>query len=520
MSPAITVKQAAKKKAHPATQTLRPSSHASSKNLLLVSPATPGTFWSFAHVMSLISRKAAYPPLGLLTVAAMFPREWKLKVVDLNVSRLSDADIATADYVLISAMIVHAESVREIVRRCRQHGKPVIGGGPLFTTGGEKFPEVEHVVAGEAEDVVPVLIEDMRSGKVKPSYAAPERPVLSSTPLPRWDLIRLRDYATMAVQFSRGCPFNCEFCDIIEMYGRVPRIKDPGQMIRELDALLDAGWNNDIFIVDDNFIGHPRMAKALLREIISWRERRRVKSGFLTEASLNLVDIPDMLDLMVKAGIRRVFIGIESPQPESLMECNKVQNTRRDMMQSVRKIQNAGIEVMGGFIVGFDNDGPDVFERQWRFIQESGIATAMVGMLTALPQTQLYTRLKREGRLLVESTGNNVDAILNFVPRLDRDLLIDGYRRLVKQLYTPEAFYRRARTFLHNYRPLGRHRGVAYDDLKAFLKSLWIMGCRHSGRRAYFKFLTQSLLFHPRSFPDAVRLAILGFHFRRVAAEV
>jgi radical SAM superfamily enzyme YgiQ (UPF0313 family) len=228
--------------------------------LLLISPATPATFWSFAHVMSIISRKAAYPPLGLLTVATMFPREWELKLIDLNVSRLSDADIAGADFVLISAMLVHAESVRRIVDRCGHHRTPVIGGGPLFTTGRERFPEVEHVVIGKSEDVVPALVEDMKAGKVKGTYSAPKRPELSRTPIPRWDLIRLKDYATMAVQFSRGCPFNCEFCDIIEMYGRVPRIKEPDQMIRELDALLDAGWDDDIFIVDDNFIGHPRRA--------------------------------------------------------------------------------------------------------------------------------------------------------------------------------------------------------------------------------------------------------------------
>ncbi len=488
--------------------------------LLLLSPATPGTFWSFAHVMSLISRKAAFPPLGLLTVAAMFPREWQLKVVDLNVSPLSDADIAWADYVLISAMRVHAESVGEIVARCGQQSKTMIGGGPLFSTGRELFPQVQHVVIGEAEDVMPALIADMQAGQLHPTYQSPHKPELAGTPIPRWDLIRLRDYATMAVQFSRGCPFNCEFCDIIQMYGRTPRIKQPSQLIAELDALLDAGWSDDIFIVDDNFIGHPRMAKALLREIVAWRQRRGAKLAFTTEASLNLVDIPEMLELMVQAGIRRLFIGIESPQTESLVECGKVQNTRCDMMQAVRKIQDAGIEAMGGFIVGFDNDGPDVFERQWRFIQRSGIVTAMVGMLNAVPQTRLYARLKQEGRLLVESAGNNVDAVLNFVPRLDRDLLIEGYRRLVKRLYSPEAFYRRARTFLRNYRPPARLRGVVRGEINAFVKSLWVIGCRHSGRRQYWKFLTQSLLLHPRAFPDAVRLAILGFHFRRVAEQL
>ncbi|MEE9296158.1 MAG: B12-binding domain-containing radical SAM protein [Phycisphaerae bacterium] len=488
--------------------------------VLLVSPATPDTFWSFKYALRFISRKSAYPPLGLLTVAAMLPAEWKFRLVDLNVSRLTDADIDWADYVLISAMIVHADSCHRIVARCRAKSKTIIAGGPLFTTGHEQFPEIQHFVLGEAEHIMPALIEDMSSGNLKAIYQDPHKPDLTSTPVPRWDLIRFKDYAAMAVQLSRGCPFDCEFCDIIVMYGRVPRVKTPAQMVKELDALVDAGWKSEIFIVDDNFIGNKAKVKALLKELVAWRERRAVGVSFLTEASLNLADAPELLDLMVRAGFTKVFIGIESPDEDSLLECRKVQNTRRDLIASVRKIQNAGMEVMGGFIVGFDNDKRSIFEQQRRFIQEAGVVTAMVGLLTALPETRLFSRLKKEGRILHQSTGNNLDAVLNFIPKLDREVLIEGYRSLLQHLYTPKVYYRRALTFLSEYRPQGSQVRPRWNEIVAFGKSLWVMGFWARGRREYWKYVTKALLFHRRSFTQAMGLAITGHHFRKVVANL
>lgn len=489
-------------------------------NILLVSPPTPASFWSYKHALPLISKKAAFPPLGLLTVAAMLPDEWKLQLVDLDVRRLRHKDIERADYVLLSAMIVQADAAREVIRRCEELGKPVIGGGPLFTTGHERFPELRHVVLGEAEHVMPELIEDMRRGALQAVYQSSARPALDETPVPRWDLINFKHYASMSVQFSRGCPFNCEFCDIIEMYGRTPRVKAPEQVIRELDALVAAGWRESVFIVDDNFIGHKVKAKALLRRLIDWQRLRRVPMPLTTEASLNLVDDPELLDLMVRAGFMQVFVGIETVDERSLLECAKVQNTNRDMLDAVRTIQNAGMEVMGGFIVGFDNDDRGVFERMRTFIEESGVVTAMVGLLTALPQTQLFKRLEQEGRLLRESTGNNLDAILNFAPKLDRDVLISGYRSLVRRLYAPRSYYRRALNFLEAYRPQGPRRGPTFVELRAFVRSLWVLGVATRGRRAYWMYLVKSWLFHRDKFSDAMRLAILGFHFRRVAATV
>jgi len=489
-------------------------------NILLVSPAAPDTFWSFRHVVHFLGKKAAYPPLGLLTVAAMLPREWSIRLVDLNVTSLRDADLAWADYVMLSAMIVHEESARKIVARCRRNDKPVIAGGPLFTTGHERFPEITHFVLGEAENIMPALVADMRTGRVQPLYQNAYKPNLNITPVPRWDLIRLADYVTMAVQFSRGCPFDCEFCDIVAVYGRVPRVKGLDQFLGELDALWTAGWRDTVFVVDDNFIGHKSKAKALLRELVAWQARHARPLPMLTEASLNLADDAELLDLMVSAGFKKVFIGVETPDEASLAECGKVQNTRRDMLDAVRTIQRAGLEVMGGFILGFDNDRHGVFERQRRFIQEAGVVTAMVGLLTALPRTRLFARLRDEGRLLGESTGNNLDAVLNFVPRMDRETLVSGYRRLVQRLYAPNAYYRRALTFLRTYRPHGPRAPLTRPQMWAFLRSLWVLGVRTRGRLAYWHYFVRSLVFHPRAFAQAMELAIMGYHFRKIVAQI
>ncbi len=488
--------------------------------ILLVSPRTPDTFWSFKHALRFVSKRASMPPLGLLTVAALLPKTWELKLVDLNVERLREPDLLWADYVMIGAMLVQRESVREIVARCRALGKTVIAGGPLFTTGHEAFPEIEHFVLGEAEEVMPRVVADLEAGTLQPVYRAPRWPLLEKLPVPRWDLIQLRRYVTMAVQFSRGCPFDCEFCDIIVMNGRVPRTKTPGQLVEELEALRRAGWNDMVFIVDDNFIGDRRRTRALLDALIEWRQRTRTKIGFLTEASVNLADDPALCRQMVAAGFKKVFVGIETPSMEALEECRKRQNRGRDLVAAVATLQRAGLEVMGGFIVGFDNDPPDIFRRQFEFIQRSGVATAMVGLLTALPQTRLWQRLKREGRLEAESSGNNTDAALNFRPKLSREYLVAGYRELVRRLYEPGNYYQRIRTFLRNHRPAGPGRLPNRADLMAFVKSLWILGVRHRGRLDYWRLLLGTLVKRPRQFPVAIELAILGYHFRCVASSV
>jgi radical SAM superfamily enzyme YgiQ (UPF0313 family) len=488
--------------------------------VLLVSAATPDTFWSFKHVLPFVLRRAAFPPLGLLTVAGMLPKDWQLRLVDLNTTRLRDVDIEWADYVFLSAMIVQADSAREVAARCRSKQTTVIAGGPLFTTSHARFPEIHHFVLGEAENVVPALVSDMESGSLKASYSSSSRPDITRTPVPRWDLIKLSRYVIMPLQFSRGCPFNCEFCDIIVMNGRTPRTKSPGQMIEELESLIAAGWQERVFIVDDNFIGNKVKAKAFLRALISWRKHRDVRVSFTTEASLNLGDDQELLDLMAEAGFNQVFVGIESPDEESLIECEKVQNTQRDLVAAVKKIQNSGLEVMGGFIVGFDSDTVGIFDRQSSFIERSGIVTAMVGLLMALPETRLFSRLKQEDRIVHDSTGNNVDGVLNFVPRLDREYLVRGYCLLVKRLYAPDAYYRRILTFLREYRPRGPSLRPTVRDCLALIRSFWVMGICTPGRRAYWKFVAKVMLFHRRLLHLAMTLAIMGHHFRRVAATI
>jgi radical SAM superfamily enzyme YgiQ (UPF0313 family) len=488
--------------------------------ILLISPQTPDTFWSFKHALRFVSKKASMPPLGLLTVAAMLPGDWNLRLVDLDVERLSDDDLIWADHVMIGAMLVQQSSVHELVERCRQLNKSVIAGGPLFTTGHESFPEIQHFVLGESEELIAQLVQDMRAGALQRFYQTQHRPGLALTPTPRWDLINLRNYATMSVQFSRGCPFDCEFCDIIVMNGRVPRTKSAPQLVGELEALRRRGWDDMVFIVDDNFIGNKRRTKELLHAIIEWRGRTGAKMGFLTEASVNLADDPELSRLMVKAGFKKVFVGIETPSVEALAECRKLQNRNRDLVASVKALQAAGLQGMGGFIVGFDSDTQDIFKRQFDFIQRSGVATAMVGLLTALPQTRLWKRLQGEGRLESKSSGNNTDGMLNFTPRLNREFLVTGYRELMRKLYEPATYYQRIRTFLKSHRPTGPRLRVSRADFIAFLKSFWVLGVRHRGRFAYWRFLWSTLIKRPRQFPQAMELAILGHHFRCVAARL
>jgi radical SAM superfamily enzyme YgiQ (UPF0313 family) len=489
-------------------------------NVLLLYPPTPETFWSFKHVLPFVSKRSTFPPLGLLTAAALLPAEWDLRLVDLNVEALSDDDLRWADYVMLSAMIVHQAAVGALVDRCRQFSKPVIAGGPLFSTGRESFPQIQHFVLGEVEDIMPQVIQDLRAGTLRPIYAASERPDITRSPVPRWDLIELRHYVTMAVQFSRGCPFDCEFCDIPSMSGHLPRTKTPGQLVAELEQLRRLGWKDMVFVVDDNFIGNKKQTKALLRELIEWRNRTRAPIGFLTEASANLADDPELCDLMVRAGFKKVFVGIETPSTQSLEECRKLQNCHRDLSETVKVLQEAGLEVMGGFIVGFDHDGPDIFKRQFDFIQRSGVVTAMVGLLNALPQTRLHRRLMKEGRLESDTTGNNTEARLNFRPKLSRDFLIDGYRDLMKRLYQPRHYYQRIRTFLKRQKPCGPRLRLSRPDLEAFVKSLWLLGIWHRGRLAYWRLLVTALLRCPRQFPKAMELAIMGHHFRRVANDL
>src|SRR2546427_7681866 len=328
--------------------------------VLLVNPEFPETYWSFRHALPFEGKRCAFPPLGLLTVPALLPSSWERKLVDLNVRKLKAADIEWADMVFATAMLVQKDSLKEVVKRCKARGKRVVLGGPYVTTTIEDLPEADHIFLGEAETTLPLFIEDLARGEAKRVYQASERPPLSATPLAHFHLANLKRYSAMSVQYSRGCPFSCEFCDIIEIYGRVPRTKSNQQMLAEFDALRDLRWPGTVFIVDDNFIGNKKNVRQLMPALAEWQERNGFPFSLLTEASVNLADDDDLLRGMQRASFRRVFLGIETPVEESLKEAQKSQN-RGNLLDSVKKIQSYGMEVMGGFIVGFDKDPADIF---------------------------------------------------------------------------------------------------------------------------------------------------------------
>src|SRR5205809_2602657 len=411
--------------------------------VLLINPEFPDTYWSFRHALPFEGKRCAFPPLGLMTVSALLPNTWERRMIDLNVRKLKSADIEWADMVFATAMLVQKDSLREVVKRCKARGKKLVLGGPYVTTTIEDLPEADHIFLGEAETTLPQFIEDLARGEAKQWYQAVERPPLSATPLAHFHLVNRKRYSAMSVQYSRGCPFSCEFCDIIEIYGRVPRTKSNQQMLAEFDALRELGWRGTLFIVDDNFIGNKKNVRQLLPELARWQKEHGYPFSLITESSLNLADDEPLLASMREAGFRRVFIGIETPVEESLHEAQKSQN-RGDLLSSVKKIQNYGIEVMAGFIVGFDNDPIDIFERQIDFIRKSAIPLAMVGLLNALPETQMWKRLEREGRLLGEASGNNTTCTFNFKTRMDPALLIQGYQTIMRTIYSPREYYQRA----------------------------------------------------------------------------
>ena len=489
--------------------------------VLLLSPEFPDTFWSFRHALGFIGKRAPSPPLGLLTVAAMLPRDWEARLVDLNVRRLADADLAWADCAFVSAMTVQRPSAREVIARCRAAGVKVVAGGPLFTAEHDDFPEVDHFVLNEAELTLGPFLEDLAAGRARRLYATGEFADLSHTPVPAWRLAERGRYAMMSVQYSRGCPFNCEFCNVTALLGRRPRIKSVAQIIAELDGLYALGWRQSIFFVDDNLIGNrARLKSELLPALIAWRRDKR-GLPFVTEASINLADDEDLTRMMVEAGFDTVFVGIETPDDVSLAECGKQQNRRRDLVADVKRLQRAGLQVQAGFIVGFDSDTPTCFQRLVDFIQDSGIATAMVGLLQAPPGTLLHERLRQSGRIRERMSGDNVDGTTNIVPIMDLESLRAGYRSVLRRIYAPEAYYRRIRTFLREYRPPRLKGEIGPRHLLTSLRTLWRstyrLGFLGRERLHYWRMFVWTLVRRPRSLPMAITLAITGYHFRRIA---
>lgn len=485
-------------------------------NVLLLYPEFPDTFWSFKHALKFAHKRASSPPLGLLTVAAMLPAEWGRRLVDLNVTRLQEADLVWADIAFISAMAVQRDAARALIARCKAAGIRVVAGGPLFTGESEAFPEVDHLVLNEAELTLPPFLADLEQGRPAHLYRSAEFADIRQSPDPRWELADLRRYAAMSLQYSRGCPYQCDFCNVTALFGHRPRTKSAPQVIAEMDALYARGWRSSIFFVDDNFIGNKReLKRELLPALIGWQRGKRGIT-FYTEASIDLADDPELIEMMVEAGFTRVFIGIETPNEASLGESGKRHNQKRNLVEDVTRLQRAGLQVQGGFIVGFDNDTASIFQKQLEFIQKSGIVTAMVGLLTAIPGTRLYERLRKEGRILGETNGDNVSGLTNIATRMNLETLREGYLSLLRSIYSPDRYYQRVLTFLREYRPPKIRATLDFGYKLAFFHAIYRLGIFGRERVHFWKILLWTVLHRPRLVPDAVTLAIYGYHFRKV----
>jgi len=489
-------------------------------NILLVYPENPTTFWSFKHALKFINKKANLPPLGLLTVAAMLPKDWNLKLIDMNIKKLKNRDILWADFVFISAMNIQKESARKVINRCKALGIKTVGGGPLFTADFESYDDVDHLLLHEAESYISEFIDDMKEGTPKHKYDREEYPQLTETPVPAWELVDINKYEVMSVQYSRGCPFHCEFCNVVSLFGHTQRTKTPDQIIDELDRIYNLGWRGSVFFVDDNFIGNKQKIKTeILPQLISWMREKDYPFDFNTEASINIADDEELMGLLAEAGFDCVFIGIETIDEDCLAECNKTQNKERDLIRNITRIQNHGLQVQGGFILGFDNDKPSIFTNMFSFIQSSGIVTAMVGVLTALKGTKLFERLKKEGRLLGDFATTNTD--INFVTKMPLGDLMDGYKSVIDSIYSPKNYYKRVRLFLENFRPKNYRRSkIGFSHISAFFKACILLGIISNGRREFWKLLRWASLKKGQAFAMAVKFAIYGYHFRKCLKEI
>jgi len=485
----------------------------------MVYPKYPDSFWSFKHAMRFISKKASVPPLGLITIAAMLPKSWEKRLVDLNVSPLKSIDICWADYVFISAMSIQKESVEVVIAECLKNDTKMVAGGPLFTQEYENYPQIDHFILNEAEITLAPFLNALASGSIPDRvYKTDQFADITDTPVPEYELLSRKDYVVMNIQVTRGCPFSCDFCEITTLLGHKVRMKKTSQILTELEALYNLNWRGPILIVDDNFIGNKHEIKTnLLPAMMQWMQNHNFPFTFETQTSINLADDDELLTRMVAAGFVSTFIGIETPDEASLQDCHKSQNENRDLLQSVKKIQKAGMSVSGGFIVGFDSDTPSVFQKQVDFIQQSGIVSAMVGILHAPKNTKLYKRLMSENRLVNASSGNNTDASMNFLTKMNPKDLLEGYNGLISSIYSIKPYYKRVRQFLLNYEKLySVKRRVRFSLIRSFLKTVYIIGIANKGRREFWKLVIWTLFKRPLLFKEAIQFAVYGYHFRIV----
>jgi radical SAM superfamily enzyme YgiQ (UPF0313 family) len=472
--------------------------------VLMVWPSFPASFWGFEGVLQMIPERAMTPPLGLITVAALCPATWEIRLIDHAFQELRDEDLKWADLVMVSAMHAQRADALRVLGRARELGRRTFVGGPWASTDPDAVLRVaDHVMVGEAEEAFPGIAAALENGTAHALYRIIDKPDMTRSPVPRFDLLQRDKYTSMPIQFSRGCPFQCEFCDIITIYGRRPRAKTPTQVIRELDVLRKLGWRNEVFIVDDNFIGNLHQALALSRELIEWQKLHQQPFSFYTEASLNLAAQPELMDAMVEANFMYVFIGIETPSAEALKESRKFQNLRsKDNVEQVRIIQEKGLWVLAGFIVGFDSDDETIFARQLEFIDLTAIPWAMAGILMAPPTTALFDRMKREGRLIEDSPSTTQFGLPNFRTVLPLPILLRGLCTLLDGLYQPDAFFERSYNSLKVWNPKPTQKppnlGMTYN-LRVLFSSMWTQGLRSSYRLSYWKFLFRMVSSYWRS---------------------
>ncbi|MEI7749631.1 MAG: B12-binding domain-containing radical SAM protein [Candidatus Moraniibacteriota bacterium] len=497
--------------------------------VLLVYPKYPDTtFWSFKGALEFTGEKAALPPLGFLTIGAMIPRDWETVFVDENIERLTGMHILWADIVFVSGMIVQQESTGRVLKRCRDLGKKTVLGGSMVTADPEQFSGMaDSLFLGEAEGLFPSLIEDLRRGIgfVKKEYRSDAFCDIKRSPIPCFDLLgrNMWKYTSMALQWGRGCPYGCEFCNVTTLFGRRMRLKTPDRMKAELKALYSCGWRGTVFFVDDNFIGNPGKAKEVLKSIADFQIERGYPFRFYTQTDIGLAANDELISLMVKAGFFRVFTGIETPEAESLKGANKHHNVDIDVPKAMSRLLQAGIQVQAGFVLGFDQDTRATFGKMIALIQNTGIMTAMVGTLQALPGTVLYHRLKEEGRLLDQSAGDNTDGSVGFVPNngMSREALESGYRRVVSTIYAPGPYHYRLLRFLGDYRPnpfLRNH--LSWGATRAFLLCIVKIGIFSRARKWFWKTLRFAVSTNPKAFPATVEHWIFWFHFDRISSKL
>ncbi len=476
--------------------------------VLLLYPLFPKSFWSFDKALELIGRKVSLPPLGMITVAAILPQTWEFRLVDRNVRFETEADWAWADLVIISGMIVQKPDMLHLIREAKQRGKLVVAGGPYLTSVPEAAQEagVDFLVLDEGEITLPLLVEALERGETSGVLrAGGEKPDVTNTPIPRFDLLDLGAYSDMSVQFSRGCPFQCEFCDIIVLYGRKPRTKTPAQLLAELQTLYDLGWRRSVFMVDDNFIGNKRNVKLLLRELGPWMAAHGYPFRFSTEASVDLAQDQELLDLMLAANFNAVFLGIETPDTDSLALTQKFQNTRNSLVESVQKINRSGLRVMAGFIIGFDGEKAGAGDRIIEFVEATAIPQALVSMLQALPDTALWKRLQKEGRLFAGREEANIHqtTLINFIPTRPLEELAREYVNCFWELFEPKRYLARVHRHFLEMRPAPhkqKFRMPGLIDIRAMLIIFWRQGIKRNTRGQFWRQMFSIIRHNPGVF--------------------